>query len=245
MDTLYIVAPAYNEAENIRQFLADWYPVIERHGENGSRLLIVNDGSRDDTGKILEEAAGKLPLLVLINQENAGHGPTLMRAYQYALSQGVDYVFQTDTDGQTSPLEFESFWRKRHEYDAIFGRRVHRQDGLGRIFAERILCLLLRIYFQVSLPDANAPYRLMRADFLKESLALLPPRYRLPNVMLTVLAAKNKKCYRFIPIHFGARRRGNSSIGFQKLISSGLRSLKEFGELRKLFKKYNKLKKSP
>ena len=52
-DSLYIVIPAYNEEANIRQVVEDWYPVVDmRSGE--SRLVIVNDGSRDNTLSVLK-----------------------------------------------------------------------------------------------------------------------------------------------------------------------------------------------
>lgn len=44
MEKLYIIVPAYNESENIENLVKDWYPVIEKHSENGqSRLVVVND----------------------------------------------------------------------------------------------------------------------------------------------------------------------------------------------------------
>ena len=49
-DVLYIVVPAYNESENIKQLIQDWYPIVEFYnGEGNSRLVIVNDGSTDNT----------------------------------------------------------------------------------------------------------------------------------------------------------------------------------------------------
>ena len=49
-DRLFIIIPAYNERENIRQVLDDWYPVIQAHSGNGeSRLVVIDDGSKDDT----------------------------------------------------------------------------------------------------------------------------------------------------------------------------------------------------
>ena len=48
MDKLFVVIPAYNERENIKQVIADWYPVVEKTGAD-SRLVIINDGSKDDT----------------------------------------------------------------------------------------------------------------------------------------------------------------------------------------------------
>ena len=47
MDKLFIVIPAYNEEENIRQVVEDWYPVVEKHNGGGeSRLVIIDDGSK-------------------------------------------------------------------------------------------------------------------------------------------------------------------------------------------------------
>lgn len=50
-DILYIIIPAYNEEENIKSVINDWYPIIERYnGNNGlSRLVIIDDGSTDNT----------------------------------------------------------------------------------------------------------------------------------------------------------------------------------------------------
>ena len=50
---LYIVIPAYNEAETIRQVIRDWYPVVEKFGDENSRLVIFDDGSRDETFSIM------------------------------------------------------------------------------------------------------------------------------------------------------------------------------------------------
>lgn len=56
MAILYIVIPAYNESENIINCVNDWYPIVEGHNEEGkSRLIIINDGSKDNTYNILQE----------------------------------------------------------------------------------------------------------------------------------------------------------------------------------------------
>ena len=50
MSSLYIVIPAYNESENIEKTIDQWYQVVERHNDEGeSRLVIINDGSKDNT----------------------------------------------------------------------------------------------------------------------------------------------------------------------------------------------------
>ena len=50
MDILYIVIPAYNEAANIKMVIEEWYPIVEKYNGNGnSRLLVIDDGSKDET----------------------------------------------------------------------------------------------------------------------------------------------------------------------------------------------------
>lgn len=88
-DTLYIVIPAYNEEENIEQCVNDWYPVVESHnGAGRSRLLIVNDGSKDRTCEKLRELAESRPLLEPLSKENGGHGSAVLCGYQAAVDRG-------------------------------------------------------------------------------------------------------------------------------------------------------------
>ena len=72
MDKLYIVIPAYNEEENISAVVEDWYPVIEKHhGDGESRLVIIDDGSKDSTYEILKASAQDKPLLLPLTKLNA------------------------------------------------------------------------------------------------------------------------------------------------------------------------------
>ena len=70
MDSLYIVMPAYNEEVNITDVVNEWYPLVEKyHGDGKSRLVIVNDGSRDDTLEILQDLKAARPHLVVLDQK--------------------------------------------------------------------------------------------------------------------------------------------------------------------------------
>ena len=104
MDKLYIVIPAYNEKDNIERTVNDWYPIIEKYKDNGeSRLVVINDGSKDNTYEILCRLAKTRPLLLPLTKTNGGHGSTVLHGYRFAIEQGADFVFQTDADGQTNP----------------------------------------------------------------------------------------------------------------------------------------------
>ncbi|MEE3419655.1 MAG: glycosyltransferase family 2 protein [Lachnospiraceae bacterium] len=234
MDVLYIVVPAYNEAENIEKFVDDWYPVIEHHDGDGlSRLVIINDGSKDNTYEILEELAKTKPLLQPLTKPNGGHGPTVLYGYRYAVESGADYVFQTDSDGQTDPREFERFWQLRTRYDAVIGNRVGREDGKNRVFVEKTLVALLQIIFGVKVPDSNAPFRLMDRRLLEKYLKRMPEDYNLPNVMLTTFFAYYHESMIFRRITFRPRQAGKNSINMKKISKIGAEAIRDFYKFRK------------
>lgn len=234
MEKLFIVMPAYNEQDNIADTLAAWYPVIERHAANGeSRLVAVNDGSKDDTFAMMQKFAKDHPLFTPLTKPNGGHGPTVIYAYNYAIEQGADWIFQTDSDGQTNPDEFEAFWEAREAYDGIFGNRTARGDGHSRAMVEKVVCLLLRLYFGVKVPDANAPFRLMRAEKVAKYLKKLPEDYNLPNIMMTTYFVYYKERVSFREISFKPREKGTNSINIKKIFKIGWQAVKDFRMLKK------------
>ena len=234
MDTLYIVMPAYNEELNIKSTLDDWYPIIEKHNENGqSRLVVVNDGSKDKTYEMMLEYAKTHPLFIPLTKPNGGHGSAVIFAYDYAIKNGADWIFQTDSDGQTNPEEFEAFWEERNNYDAIFGNRTKRGDGRSRAFVEKVVCLLVRMVFGVKAPDANAPFRLMKAEKVKQYLYKLEPDFNLPNIMMTTYFVYYKDKVKFNEISFKPRTKGKNSINIKKIIKIGRKAVKDFYALKK------------
>lgn len=234
MDKLYIIVPAYNEAENIGKLIEDWYPVVEKHnGDGTSRLVVVNDGSKDNTYEIVQEYAKKRPLLLPLTKQNGGHGPTLLFGYLYAIEDEADYIFQTDSDGQTDPAEFEQFWELRDTYDAVIGSRSARQDGASRKFVEQTLLVILRMTFGVRVPDSNAPFRLMKRELVKKYIKKMPKDFNLPNVMLTTYFAYFEEKVKFIEITFKPRQAGTNSINIKKIVKIGWKALKDFRMLRK------------
>ncbi|MBR3109353.1 MAG: glycosyltransferase family 2 protein [Clostridia bacterium] len=233
MDKLYIVIPAYNEAENIAACVRDWYPIVERYGGEGSRLVVIDDGSKDETFSILSAFAKDRPLLLPLTKENGGHGSAVLYGYRYAIENGADFIFQTDADGQTDPNEFEAFWRERNHYDAVIGSRTKRGDGAVRAFVERVVCLLVRVYFGVKVPDANAPFRLMRTALVKKYIGRMPEDFYIPNIMLTACFARCRESLQFLPVSFRPRRNGENSINIKKIVKIGWRAIGDFRKLRK------------
>lgn len=229
MDKLYIIIPAYNESENLKNLVSDWYPIVERYNGNGeSRMIVINDGSTDNTYRILQEYEKTHPLLIALTKKNGGHGSTLLFGYSYAIGQGADYIFQTDSDGQTNPEEFAQFWNERNEYDAIIGNRIVRGDGKSRKFVENTVCMLLRVIFGIRVEDANAPFRLMKTSLVKKYIDRLPKDYNLPNIMFTTYFVYYNEKVKFLPITFNPRQAGINTINVKRIIKIGWKALGDF-----------------
>lgn len=234
MNSLYIIIPAYNEEENIRKVLEDWYPVVEKHqGEGKSRLVVIDDGSKDHTYQIVSEYAKKHPLTVALHKENSGHGATLLYGYQYALEHKADYIFQTDSDGQTLPEEFEMFWDKKEDNDMVIGHRSKREDGTSRVFVTKTLKWVIKLCFGVNVTDANTPFRLMKASVLEKYIGLIPKDFNLSNVLISVIFVKKGCRVEFIPITFRPRQGGVNSINLKKIFRIGRQALSDFRKINK------------
>jgi glycosyltransferase involved in cell wall biosynthesis len=231
-DTLYIVIPAYNEAATIGLVLDQWYPVVEATGPAG-RLLVLNDGSRDDTLALLRAAAAGRPQLEVVDKPNSGHGGTVLEGYRRALAAGADFVFQTDSDGQTDPAEFAPFWAARRDADLVIGRRDARQDGFGRLVVTKVLRLVVRALFHVWAEDPNTPFRLMSGPSLAAAVARIPDGYNLTNVAVTAWYLKHGRRVLWLPITFKPRQGGVNSINLRRIVRIGRQALGDFARLNK------------
>lgn len=242
MSKIYFVMPAYNEAENIEETIKQWYPVVEKLQEGGadSKLVIANDGSKDNTFAIMEDLKEKYPLFEPLDKPNSGHGATVLYLYRYAISNGADYVFQTDSDGQTNPEEFWQMWDNREKYDFQIGHRLGRQDGGSRVFVTRTLRLVVWLMFHEWVTDANTPFRLMRTDKLQPIMDVIPQDYFLCNVAISAIAVKWNYKIGWYKITFKPRQGGVNSINMKRIFKIGWKALGDFRHINHNLKQEKK-----
>lgn len=224
---LFIVIPAYNEEANIENVIREWHPVIKKTSPK-SRLVIFNDGSTDKTYDIMQRLKNSYSQFTPITKPNSGHGSTCLFAYNYGISSDADYIFQTDSDGQTNPEEFWEFWRNRSEFDFIIGYRKNRKDGLSRTVVTKILKMLIWIIFGEKIKDSNTPFRLMNVKKLKPILRSIPEDFFLANVIISLLVVKRKEKHLWLPITFKDRQGGVNSIDLKKIFKIGIKSISDF-----------------
>lgn len=241
MDILYIVMPAYNEEANIEAVVREWHKILE-NGEGispESRLVVADSGSTDCTRDILMRLQKEYDDLEILENTDRYHGPKVIALYDHAIKNGADYIFQTDSDGQTNPDEFAQFWESREKNAVIIGNRKVRGDGKDRKFVENVVCILLRIYFGVKVKDANAPFRLMKSEVVKKYLYKLPSDFNIPNIMMTTYFAYYGEKMSFYEITFKPRQGGKNSINIKSIVKIGWKALGDFSKFKKDMVKNN------
>lgn len=229
-DRIYFVMPAYNEEANIEEVIKQWHPVCEKINAEGheAKLVIANDGSKDKTFAIMQQLQCMYPCFEPLDKPNSGHGGTVLYLYRYAIENGANYVFQTDSDGQTLPEEFWQMWENREKYDFQIGTRGGRQDGASRVFVTKTLRLVVWLMFHVWVRDANTPFRLLKIEKLKPILDVIPQDYNLANVAVSAIAVRWNYNIGWYPITFRPRQGGVNSINMKRIFKIGVKALSDF-----------------
>jgi dolichol-phosphate mannosyltransferase len=220
-----VVMPVYNEAACIREVCAEWLAAIQARGN--AALLVVDDGSNDGTGEILDGLAANQAALTVIHQPNAGHGPAILRGYRAALATGCEWVFQVDSDGQFFADDFCRLWACAERSAFVLGSRVQRRDRRYRVVLSHAHRLLLRCLFGTDIADPNIPFRLMRSSLLTRLLGYVPATVFAPNVLLAVLANRCGQDPCNVAVRHRARVAGIGSIRPARIGRITLRCLTE------------------
>jgi len=116
----------------------------------------------------------------------------------------------------------------------VIGHRKGRQDGISRIVVTKVLKMVLKLCFNVTIKDANTPFRLMKAQILSENMKFIPKDYNLSNVMVSVIYAKKKLPVKYLPVTFRQRQGGVNSINIKKITKIGKQALKDFLSINKI-----------
>ncbi|NNF38802.1 MAG: glycosyltransferase family 2 protein [Gemmatimonadetes bacterium] len=215
MSILDVIMPAYNEEGAIRDAVAEVQAaVLDRIPD--SELLVVNDGSRDSTGEILDELVALDPRVSVVHKPNGGHGSALIEGLARSRA---EWVFLIDSDRQM-PLEpVATLWDAVQQgSDAAFGVRRRRDDPRIRRVLTRTIRRALPLLFGVRLHDANVPYKLFRRETWLEARPHIPDDTLAPSLFLAVYMRSRGLRIAEIDIEHRERETGEVSIRRWKLI---------------------------
>lgn len=231
---LSIVMPAYNEQDCIEKVVYNWTDFLKNKFPNdNTTLIVINDGSKDNTKVLLDQLEQKVSNLTVINQKNGGHGNAVVNGYRKALELDSQYVFQTDSDDQFVSDDFDKLWARRDQSQFILGYREIRHDAGVRLFITKFLRGTISAVYGTFIMDSNIPFRLIKGTFLKKLMDQLPvPEPFAPNIFLSVMAKKSGQQLFDIPITHKDRETGTVSIVKWNLWKVCIRSFKELLRFR-------------
>jgi len=157
---LSIVLPAFNEAGNIERVVEDASAFL---AEKGIRyeIHVVDDGSRDDTPRVLERLSHSAPALrVLRHPRNRGYGAALRTGLSAVRG---EHVLLADGDGQFQIRALTKLWARRHDADLVLGFRNPRKDpwlrrAAGWVYGRVVVTVALGGRFR----DVNCGFKLVR-----------------------------------------------------------------------------------
>ena len=221
MNDVTIVMPVYNEEACINEVIDDWKIALDKL-QISYNLLILNDGSRDNTARELDKQQDN-PAVTIINKENSGHGPTILTGYHLA-AKNAEWVFQVDSDNEMRAEHFQSLWDERHNCDAVFGIRSAREQALPRRIISAISRMAVNLCYGRGVQDVNCPFRLMRTSILHKLLQRIPPNTFAPNVAIAGLFVHNGCPVKNIAVPHSNRQTGEVSIKKLKLFKAAMNS---------------------
>ncbi len=169
--SLSLVLPAHNEAENIEPVVRRALDVLPIYFES-FEVIVVNDGSRDATGEIIDRLAREDSRVRTVHHaKNRGYGGALTSGFRASTG---DHVMFMDADRQFDIADIERLYPFIRSHEIVAGFRMMRQDELHRrVFAE-IFNLVVRVLFGVHLRDIDCAFKVFDGDLIR-SLQLSSP----------------------------------------------------------------------
>lgn len=192
-NNILVIIPAYNEERRLGELLTNLSKIVSL-----KNILVVDDGSRDDTAIIAENFGCKL----IRQHPNKGKGVALKAGFDFAVVNGYDAVITMDADGQHDPNEIPKFtsYYKRNNTDLIIGTRQHKLSEMPflRFWVNKLTSFVASLLSGVKIHDSQSGYRLIRKNLI-ETIDLKTERFQMETEII-IKAARLRLSIAEIPI---------------------------------------------
>ncbi|MBU4292563.1 MAG: glycosyltransferase family 2 protein [Actinobacteria bacterium] len=206
--TISAFFPVYNDWGTISSMVFLVNGVLEKVAKD-YEIILVDDGSRELTKRVLEELLKKVDKLrVITRSSNGGYGAALKTGFYNAR---YELIFYTDGDAQYNPEELELLVEKfSKDVDVVNGYKISRSDPPYRIILGKLYHWIARMMFGFKIRDVDCDFRLMRRSIF-DGLVL---EYDSGVICVEMISKMTKKGYRFVevPVHHYYRMSGKSEF---------------------------------
>lgn len=206
---LSFVIPAYNESESLPTLIQQICDVVEKL-HLVYEILVINDGSTDNTNVVCAELIGKHPQMQMIEMlGNTGKAHALQVGFQEAKG---DIVIMMDADLQDDPNEIPRFIAEIEKgYDVVVGWKKHRHDPLEKTLPSRLFNKVTSMMVGLNLHDYNCGFKAFR----RYALANLSIYGNLHRFIPAILFKQGFKVTE-VPVEHHPRTTGKSKYGFER-----------------------------
>jgi glycosyltransferase involved in cell wall biosynthesis len=206
---LTVIIPCYNEATNIPVVIPE---VVKKCDECGWKLVIVDDGSQDNSANLLSAFVSE-KVKVVRHKLNRGYGGAIKTGIQIA---DTDYIVTIDADGQHYLDDITQLFNQiiKTNADMVVGGRPtgsYSQSGWYRNLGKFLIRSLIKIIMDVPVRDQNSGMKLYRRDLALENLNLCPDNMAYSDIIL-LLFVDSRHLVLEEPIRINSRLGGVSTI---------------------------------
>lgn len=165
--SISVFFPAYNDAPSITALVETAFEVLRARVDD-YEVIVVNDGSQDNTGEVLNALATRFApnMRVVTHEVNRGYGGALRSGFEAATK---DLVFYTDGDGQYDVRELNKLLDlMTPQTGLVNGYKLERNDPQHRIFIGTVYNAFARTLFRIKIKDVDCDFRLVRRDIVNQ-----------------------------------------------------------------------------
>jgi len=206
---LTVIVPAYNEEENLPKVLPG---LIEVCKKKNWKLIIVNDGSSDNTGKILETFSKEEIITVIHNKLNRGYGNALKTGILNSITK---YIITIDADGQHYLDDIDKLYSTLIEKNAdmvVGSRKGEKSANKFRGFGKWIIRSFAKALMPLPIYDINSGMKLYNVELARKYIHLYPDTMAFSDI-ITLVFVNNRHLVLETPIKIKERLGGKSTIG--------------------------------
>jgi len=207
-----VILPAYNEEANIWSVLNDALSYLKTL-KDPWEIIVVDDGSKDDTGKIVSDfIKHHRRIRMITHPQNIGYGRSLNDGFSAGI---YPYVFFTDADRQFDLKALDVMWpiAKTGVIDLVIGYRLNRKDPLSRRILSRLYNILADVLFDLDVKDIDCAFKIFKKDIFKK--IKIEDNHFFVNT--EILAKARHFRYKILEVgvpHF-PRKAGKSNVSFK------------------------------
>jgi glycosyltransferase involved in cell wall biosynthesis len=222
LNSLSIFFPTYNEEKNIAETI-ETADQVARQYTTDYEIIVVNDGSTDQTAQVVNSLGATYPNLRLINHEtNQGYGAALMTGFNAATK---EWVFFTDADLQFDLGEISKLVEYVSQYDVIIGYRAKRNDPFIRFLNAKGWNILNRVIFNLQVHDIDCAFKLIKGLALKPILPEIISHGAMISAEMLIRLKNSGHAIKEVPVSHFPRKAGSPTGAKPQVILKAFREL--------------------